>query len=57
MHEYGNISMGVRGGERGISPLDFGNILLNVYLASEFLTIHGYETIKMTLKSSNILKY
>ena len=45
------------GGERGISPLDFGNILLNVYLASEFLTIHGYETIKMTLKSSNILKY
>ena len=40
------VKKGVQGGK--CPPLDFGNILLNVLIIL-FLTIYGYETIKMTL--------
>jgi len=44
--------MGVRRGERGSFPLDFGNSLLNIVIILVLRT-NGYETIKVTV---NILK-
>jgi len=42
-----------KGRNRGHFPLDFRNILLS----SWFLTINGYETIKVTLENLKILQY
>jgi len=44
-----------RQGIQQLSPLDLGNILLNV-LSSYILTTNGYETIKVTIKNLKRIK-